>query len=73
MMTFEKCGPDYMATNSLKPVYIHQMRDGRYMLHTPQGRLFDSFFSAGPFADFESAKRNAEMNVGMSIKWNADA
>ena len=69
MMTFEECGPDFMAINSIKPVYIAKRLDGTYMIHTPQGRLLDSFTSAGPFVDFESAKRNAEMNVGMKTNW----
>jgi hypothetical protein len=68
-MTFEQCGPDFMATNSIKPVHIAKMRDGNYMIHTPKGRLLDSFMSAGPFVDFEAAKRNAEMNVGVKMNW----
>jgi len=31
--------------------------------------LLDEFTSAGPFVEFEAAKRNAEMNVGMYIKF----
>ena len=69
MMTFEQMDTDYIAINSIKPVLIALCRDGTYMIHTPQGRLLDSFISAGPFVDFEGAKRNAEMNVGMKMNW----
>jgi hypothetical protein len=57
------------ATNSIKPVMIHKTFTG-YMLFTPKGRLLDNIESAGPFVDFESAKRNAECNVGMAINWS---
>ena len=60
------------ATNSIKPVIIVNWGSsiaGEYMVFTPEGRLLDEFTSAGPFVDFESAKRNAEMNVGMKINW----
>jgi hypothetical protein len=57
------------ATNSIKPVMIHKTFKG-YMVLTPKGRLLDNFTSAGPFVDFEAAKRNAEMNVGMSMNWS---
>ena len=57
------------ATNSIKPVMIHKTFKG-YMLFTPKGRLLDDIESAGPFVDFESAKRNAEMNVGMAMNWS---
>jgi hypothetical protein len=40
------------------------------MLHTPEGGLFDDFKTRGPFVDFEAAKRNAEMNVGMKMNWS---
>ena len=56
------------ATNSIKPVKIHKGFNG-WMVFTPEGRLLDEFTSAGPFVDFESAKRNAEMNVGMKMNW----
>lgn len=56
------------ATNSIKPVMIHKGFKG-YMVYTPEGRLLDEFTSAGPFVNFESAKRNAEMNVGMKMNW----
>ena len=55
------------ATNSIKTVFINKTFDGKFMLYTPEGRLLDDFISAGPFVDFESAKRNAEMNVGVSV------
>ena len=66
MMTFNEYNE---STNSLKPVMIHKAFKG-YMVFTPKGRLFDEFTSAGPFVSFEAAKRNAEANVGMSIKWD---
>ena len=56
------------ATNSIKPVMIQKGFKG-YMVFTREGRLLDEFTSAGPFVDFESAKRNAEMNVGMKMNW----
>ena len=72
MMTFNQAETHphiYEATNSIKPVEIYRMRDGKWMLYTPEGRLLDDFTSAGPFMDFETAKRNAEMNVGMKMNW----
>jgi hypothetical protein len=57
------------ATNSIKPVMIHKTFKG-YMVFTPEGRLLDTFTSAGPFVDFEAAKRNAECNVGMAMNWS---
>lgn len=65
MMTFNEYNE---ATNSIKPVMIHNAFNG-YMLYTPEGRLLDDFTSAGPFVTFEEAKRNAEMNVGMKMNW----
>ena len=70
MMTFEQTGNVFTATNSIKPVIINKNHAGKYMLLTPEGRLLDDFESAGPFVDFESAKRNAEMNVGMKMNWS---
>ena len=69
MMTFETNGNTFTATNSLKPVMINKNFASQFMLFTPEGRLLDDFTSAGPFVTFEEAKRNAEMTVGMSIKW----
>ena len=66
MMTFNAQNE---STNSLKPVMIHKTFKG-YMVFTPKGRLLDDFTSAGPFVDFEAAKRNAEMNVGMKMNWS---
>jgi hypothetical protein len=68
MMQFKESGAYQVATNSIKHVAIHKSFKG-YMVYTPEGRLLDSFESAGPFVDFESAKRNAEMNVGMKMNW----
>lgn len=70
MMTFEKSGANMIATNSIKPVYITKAYNGGYMLNTPEGGLLDEFKTRGPFVDFESAKRNAEMNVGMKMNWS---
>jgi len=71
MMTFETINKDhFIATNSIKSVRISKVYGGQYMVFTPEGRLDDDFTSAGPFVDFESAKRNAECNVGMQINWS---
>jgi hypothetical protein len=65
-----------IATNSIKEVRIERFVDtanfdrNHWMVYTPEGRLDDNFTSAGPFVDFESAKRNAEMNVGMKMNWS---
>ena len=67
MMTFNEYNE---ATNSIKPVMIQKRFDGNYMLYTPEGGLLDEFTSRGPFASFENAKRNAEMNVGMKMNWS---
>ena len=73
MMTFNQSETHshiYKATNSIKPVEIYRMYDGKFMIYTPEGRLDDDFTSAGPFVSFEAAKRNAEATVGMTIKWD---
>jgi len=70
MMTFEKAGNVFTATNSIKTVIINKQYNGKFALYTPEGRLLDEFTSAGPFVDFEAAKRNAEMNVGMKMNWS---
>lgn len=69
MMNFEQTGNTFTATNSIKPVIINKNYAGQYMMFTPEGRLLDEFTSAGPFVDFETAKRNAEANVGMKMNW----
>ena len=76
MMTFEAISETIaVATNSIKEVRIERFVDtnnydrNRWMVYTPEGRLLDGFTSAGPFVDFEAAKRNAEMNVGMKMNW----
>lgn len=69
MMTFEKDTVNWIATNSIKPVIITKSYNGGFMLHTPEGGLLDNFKTRGPFVDFEAAKRNAEMNVGMKMNW----
>lgn len=64
-----------VATNSIKPVRIVRDIDtndhdrNTWMLYTPEGRLLDGFTSAGPFASWEAAQRNAEMNVGITVLW----
>ena len=64
-----------VATNALKAVRIVRSVDGdnydrnTWMLYTPDGGLLDDFTSRGPFASFDAAKRDAEMNVGMHIKF----
>ena len=70
MMTFEQIGTTFTATNSIKTAIINKTFDNKFMIYTPEGRLLDDFTSAGPFVDFESAKRNAEMNVGMKMNWS---
>lgn len=71
MMTFEEINKDhFIATNSIRSVRISKVYGGNWMLFTPEGRLLDNFTSAGPFVDFESAKRNAECNVGMAMNWS---
>jgi hypothetical protein len=67
MMTFEKAGNVFTATNSIKRVIINKQHDGKFALYTPEGGLLDEFTSRGPFVSFDAAKRNAEMNVGMKI------
>jgi hypothetical protein len=67
MMTFNEYNE---ATNSIKPVMIQKSFDGNYMLYTPEGGLLDEFTSRGPFVSFDAAKRNADMNVGMTMNWS---
>ena len=68
MMQFEQFGQTFDATNSIKPVTIHKAFNG-WMVFTPEGRLLDNFESAGPFIDFETAKRNAETHVGVKVEF----
>lgn len=70
MMTFEQTGTVFTATNSIKPVIINKNHANQFMLLTPEGQLLNDFTSAGPFVNFEAAKRNAEMNVGMKMNWS---
>lgn len=70
MMTFKKTGTVSTATNSIKTVMINKNYANQFMVYTPEGRLLDDVTSAGPFVDFESAKRNAECNVGMAMNWS---
>lgn len=64
-----------VATNSIKEVRIERFVDtnnydrNHWMVYTPEGRLFDGFTSAGPFVSYDAAKRNAEMNVGMTMNF----
>ena len=68
MMQFKKSGAYQVATNSIKHVAIIKKAKG-YRVYTINGRLLDDVTYAGPFASFEEAKRNAEMNVGMKMNW----
>ena len=64
-----------VATNSIKEVRIERFVDtnnydrNHWMVYTPEGRLLDGFTSAGPFVSYDAAKRNAEMNVGMTMNF----
>lgn len=76
MMTFKAINETIaVATNSIKEVRIerrvHTFYSDRseWMVYTPEGRLLDDFTSAGPFVNFEAAKRNAEMNVGVTMNF----
>jgi hypothetical protein len=75
MMKFKETSKGYFeATNSLKTVYIHQSYITKnFMLYMPDGDLYDTFTSAGPFVSFDLAKRYAETNVGFTCKELADA
>ena len=76
MMNFEKRtdtffrvtarGEYYVATNSLKPVYISEDRDGTWVVDMPEYCLFDRYNNA-VLASFDAAKRYAESNVGMTM------
>jgi hypothetical protein len=73
MMTFNQVTRNFFeATNSIKTVQIARfgVNSDLWMVFTPEGRLLDNFTSAGPFVDFEAAKRNAETNVGMAMNWS---
>jgi hypothetical protein len=73
MMTFNQVTRNFFeSTNSIKPVQIARfgVNSDLWMVFTPEGRLLDNFTSAGPFVDFEAAKRNAETNVGMAMNWS---
>lgn len=65
-----------VATNSIKEVRIERFIDtnnydrNSWMLYTPEGGLNDKFTSRGPFVSFDAAKRNAEMNVGVTMNWS---
>lgn len=78
MMKFEVLNDRIaVATNSLKPVRIERNVTGPYdcntwMLHMPEGNLYNTFTSAGPFVSFDAAKRYAEMEVGFTWKELAD-
>jgi hypothetical protein len=74
MMQFKETSKGYFeATNSLKTVYIHQSYITKnFMLYMPDGDLYNTFTSAGPFVSFDLAKRYAETNVGFTWKELAD-
>ena len=59
-----------VATNSFKEVRIVRsiIKDydrNRWVVQMPDGDLSNYFISAGPFNSFESAKKYAELNVGV--------
>jgi hypothetical protein len=77
MMTFEAVSETIaVATNSLKRVVIVRSVDpfnydrNLWMVYTPDGRLDDNKDSAGPFTSWERATREAEAEIGMTMKWN---
>ena len=78
MMKFEAVNDRIaVATNSLKPVRIERNVTGPYdrntwMIYMPEGDLFGNFDPVGPFDSFDDAKRNAEMEVGMMIKYESE-
>jgi hypothetical protein len=64
-----------VATNSIKEVKIvrsvtEKFDRNEWNVYTPEGRLLDNVLVAGPFSSFENAKRDAEMNVGMTMNWS---
>jgi hypothetical protein len=78
MMTFKVIDETtVVATNSIKEVRIVRTVDQNdydrnfWMLYTPEGGLLDAITTRGPFTSFEAAKRNAEVDVGMKINWDA--
>lgn len=74
MMNFMKITDSvHEAINSLKPVTIAKNWKGHWMVFMPQGGLMNDFTSAGPFVDFDSARKYAESNVGFTWKELADA
>jgi hypothetical protein len=78
MMKFEAVNDRIaVATNSLKPVRIVRSVVEPYdlnewMIYMPEGDLFGNFDPVGPFDSFDDAKRYAEMEVGMMIKYESE-
>ena len=63
-----------VATNSIKSVRIvREVTDNFdrnvWTVYTEEGRLLDDVTVSGPFNYFDVAKRDAECEVGMSIKY----
>ncbi len=63
-----------VATNSIKSVRIvREVTDvydrNVWTVYTEEGRLLDDVTVSGPFNSFDAAKRDAECEVGMSIKY----
>jgi hypothetical protein len=63
-----------VATNSIKSVRIvREVTDvydrNVWTVYTEEGRLLDDVTVSGPFNSFHAAKRDAECEVGMSIKY----
>lgn len=59
-----------IAVNSSKEVrivrsIIKNYDMNRWVVQMPDGDLSECFVSAGPFTSFESAKKYAELNVGV--------
>jgi len=63
-----------VSTNSIKSVRIvREVTDiydrNVWTVYTDEGRLDDAVTVSGPFTSFDAAVRNAEAEVGMSIKF----
>lgn len=75
MMQFEIVNENtVVATNSLKSVRIvREVTDefdrNVWTVYTDDGRLDDDVTVSGPFNSFDAAKRDAECEVGMFIKF----
>ena len=69
MMKFENTLFGFQATNSIKPVTIHQLEEDIFALDMPEGDLYVDFKIMNEIFDtFEEAKLWAEHRVGVSLK-----